>query len=296
MAFFFAERAMRIAVIGADGQLGSDLVRTLARDEVFPLYYPEFDVTRPMRMRSVLQNLRPDTVVNTAAFHRVDECEDDPEASFRVNTIAVRDLARLAGELGFILVHFSTDYVFDGRKKAAYIESDPPNPLNVYAVSKLAGEFFVRALIEKHFLIRTCGLFGEASSREKGYNFVDRMIALAEEGKPLRVVDDQWVSPTSTAELAERTSDLIRTDHYGLYHLTSEGHCTWFQFAQELFALIGRRPRLEPVDSQTFAAKALRPLYSVLENKRAKEVGLKDFSSWNHALRAYLEKKGLIPR
>jgi dTDP-4-dehydrorhamnose reductase len=287
---------MRIAIIGADGQLGSDLVRTLAGDEIFPLNYPEFDVTRPDTMRSVLQDLQPDTVINTAAFHRVDECEDNPEISFRVNSIAVRDLARLASELGFSLVHFSTDYVFDGRKKTPYIESDPANPLNVYAVSKLAGEFFVRALVEKHFVIRSCGLFGEASSREKGYNFVDRMIALAQEGKPLRVVDDQWVSPTSTAELAERTSDLIRTDHYGLYHLTSEGQCTWFQFAQELFALIGRRPRLEPVDSKTFAAKALRPLYSVLENKRAKETGLRDFSSWNDALRAFLEKKGLIPR
>lgn len=287
---------MRIAVIGADGQLGSDLVRTLARDEVIPLYYPEFDVTRPERVRSILRGLRPDTVINTAAFHRVDECEDDPEMSFRVNSIAVRDLARLAADLGFVLVHFSTDYVFDGRKKAPYTEADPPNPLNVYAVSKLAGEYFLRALTEKHFLIRSCGLFGEASSREKGYNFVDKMIALAEEGEPLRVVDDQWVSPTSAAELAERTSELLRTDHYGLYHLTSEGQCTWFQFAQEIFSLLGRRPHLEPVDSKTFGAKARRPLYSVLENKRAKETGLRDFSSWNDALRAYLGKKGLIRR
>jgi dTDP-4-dehydrorhamnose reductase len=287
---------MKIAIIGADGQLGSDLVKTLAGDEVFPLYYPEFDITRPDRMRSVLQDLRPDTVINTAAFHRVDECEDNPEMSFRVNSIAVRDLARLAGDLGFSLVHFSTDYVFDGRKKAPYVEADPPNPLNVYAVSKLAGEFFLRALTEKHFLIRTCGLFGEASSREKGYNFVDLMIALAEAGKPLRVVDDQWVSPTSTAELAERTRELIRTDQYGLYHLTSEGQCTWFQFAQEAFSLLGRSPRLEPVDSKSFAAKARRPLYSVLENKRAREIGLRDFSSWNDALRGYLDKKGLIPR
>ena len=287
---------MRIAIIGADGQLGSDLVRTLAGDEIFPLYYPEFDVTRPDIMRSILQDLRPDTVINTAAFHRVDECEDNPEMSFRVNSIAVRDLARLAGDLDFILVHFSTDYVFDGRKKAPYVEADPPNPLNVYAVSKLAGEFFVRALTEKHFLIRTCGLFGEASSREKGHNFVDRMIALAEAGKPLRVVDDQWITPTSTAELAERTSGLIRTDQYGLFHLTSEGQCTWFRFAQELFTLLDKRPLLEPVSSMAFAAKARRPPYSVLENKRAREIGLKDFSSWNDALRAYLEKKGLMPR
>jgi len=287
---------MRIAVIGADGQLGTDLVKSLAGDEVFPLFYPAFDVTRPDGMRSVLENLRPAVVVNTAAFHRVDECEDDPQTSFLVNSIAVRDLARLAREMGFVLVHFSTDYVFDGRKKAPYIESDPPNPLNVYAVSKLAGEFFVRALVEKHFLIRTCGLFGEAGSLGKGYNFIDRMIALAEQGKTLRVVNDQWVSPTSTVELAGGTSELLRTDQYGLYHLTGEGQCTWFQFAQEAFSLLGRRPRLEPVDSKTFAAKARRPLYSVLENRRAKEIGLKGFSSWDEALRAYLGRKGLIPR
>jgi dTDP-4-dehydrorhamnose reductase len=287
---------LRIVVIGADGQLGSDLVKTLAGDEVSPLYFPGFDVTRPDKVRSVLQGLRPTVVINTAAFHRVDDCEDDPESAFRVNAIAVRDLARLAGDLDFILVHFSTDYVFDGRKRAPYVESDPPNPLNVYAVSKLAGEFFVRSIAEKHFLIRTCGLFGEASSGEKGYNFVDRMIALADEGKRLRVVDDQWVTPTSTVELAERVGELIRTGEYGLYHLTSEGQCTWFEFAREAFSLMGRTVRLEPVDSKAFAAKARRPLYSVLENKRAKEIGLKGFSAWKDALRGYLEKKGLIPR
>ena len=287
---------MKIAVIGADGQLGTDLVKTLARDEVVPLYYPEFDVTRPEKVRLLLQELRPGAVINTAAFHRVDECEDQPEASFRVNAVAVRDLARLASELGFILIHFSTDYVFDGRKGAPYVESDAPNPLNVYAVSKLAGEFFVRAIVEKHFLVRTCGLFGLGSCREKGYNFVDRMIALADEGKSIRVVDDQWVSPTSAEELAARVSDLLRTDHYGLYHLTSEGQCTWFEFAAEVFSLLEKSPRLEPVPSRVFAAKARRPLYSVLENQRAKKIGLRDFSDWKNALRTYLERKSLIPK
>ncbi|HUU36674.1 MAG TPA: dTDP-4-dehydrorhamnose reductase [Candidatus Desulfaltia sp.] len=285
---------MRIAVIGADGQLGTDLVKTLDKDEIIPLYFPEFDITEPLKMRIALEGLRPGVVINTAAFHRVDECEDDPEASFRVNAIAVRNLARLARELDFVLVHFSTDYVFDGRKRSPYTEDDPPNPLNVYAVSKLAGEFFVRSLLDRYFIIRTCGLFGEAGSREKGYNFVDRMIALEREGKVLRVVDDQWVTPTATTELAERVSDLIRTDHYGLFHLTSQGECTWFRFAQEVFALMGKRPRLEPVDSPSFGAKARRPLYSVLENKRVKDFGLKDLSPWDKALEAYLREKGII--
>ncbi|MFZ2053293.1 MAG: dTDP-4-dehydrorhamnose reductase [Candidatus Aminicenantales bacterium] len=287
---------MRIAVIGADGQLGTDLVKTLGKDEIKPFYFPDFDITEPLKMRLVLESLRPEAVINTAAFHRVDECEDDPEAAFRVNAMAVRNLAGLARELDFVLVHFSTDYVFDGRKRSPYTEDDPPNPLNVYAVSKLAGEFFVRSFLDRYFIIRTCGLFGEAGSREKGYNFVDRMIALEGEGKVLRVVDDQWVTPTATTELAERVSELIRGDHYGLFHLTSAGECTWFRFAQEVFALMGKKARLEPVDSQSFGAKARRPLYSVLENKRAREIGLKDLSPWNKALEDYLRKKGLIPR
>ncbi len=285
---------MKIAVIGADGQLGSDLMKTLDRDDVIPLFYPEFDITKPDKMRPVLDRLEANVVINTAAYHRVDECEDNAATSFQVNSVAVRDLALAARDLGFVLVHFSTDYVFDGRKGSPYIEEDPPHPLNVYGVSKLAGEFFVRSILERYFLIRTCGLYGEASSREKGYNFVDKIIALEKEGKPLRVVHDQWVTPTSSAELAQKTSELIRTSYYGLFHMTNEGQCTWYEFAREIFRLIGRDVRLEPVDSQTFKAKARRPRFSVLENRRAKLLGLTGFSSWTDALEVYLRKKGYL--
>jgi dTDP-4-dehydrorhamnose reductase len=285
---------MRIAIIGADGQLGSDLVRTLGSDQVVPLFYPDFDITRTRDMRRVLGEVAPDTVINTAAFHRVDECEDEPEKAFRVNALAVRDLALAVRDLGFPLVHFSTDYVFDGRQRRPYTEEDAPNPLNVYGVSKLSGEYFVRAALDRHFLVRTCGLYGEAGSKEKGYNFVDRMIALAEAGEPLRVVDDQRVTPTSTAELAERVSALIRTSHYGLYHLTNEGSCSWFEFARMVFSLLGRPVRLEAINSQASAARARRPAYSVLENKHAKEIGLPGFSPWPAALRDYLRRKGYL--
>jgi dTDP-4-dehydrorhamnose reductase len=285
---------MRIVLIGADGQLGSDLVRALRRDEVIPLYYPEFDITRAREAREILHRLEPEAVINTAAYHRVDECEDNPQMSFLVNAVAVRNLALTAREDGFVLVHFSTDYVFDGRKRRPYVEEDPPFPLNVYAVSKLAGEYFVRAIAEKHFLVRTCGLFGEASSREKGYNFVDRMIALAKEGRPLRVVNDQWVTPTSAAELADRIAELIRTPHFGLFHLTSEGECTWYEFARTIFSLLGMTPPIQGVDSATFGARARRPLYSVLENRKAGEIGVTPFSSWAEALKSYLKKKGYL--
>ena len=286
---------MRIAVIGADGQLGSDLIQALRGDEVAPLVYPGFDITDPAGVRRTLEEIAPDTVINTAAFHRVDECEDDPWTALRLNAIAVRDLSLAARELGFRLVHFSTDYVFDGAKLSPYVEDDAPNPLSAYGVSKLAGEYFIRSLVDKFYLVRTCGLYGLAGSKEKGYNFVDRIISLAGEGKTIRVVDDQRVTPTSTAELAERLSALIRTDRYGLYHLTNEGSCTWFEFAREILSLTGREARLEPVDSRAVAgAKARRPRYSVLENRRAKEIGLPDFSPWREALRDYLKRKGYL--
>jgi dTDP-4-dehydrorhamnose reductase len=285
---------MRIAIVGADGQLGSDLVATLCGEDVISLCLPDFDVTAADETREALERLRPAVLINTAAYHRVDECEDNPEKSFEVNALAVRNLAVLASELGFVLVHFSSDYVFDGARRRPYVEGDPPNPLNVYGVSKLAGEFFIRARLEKYFLIRTCGLFGCAGSREKGYNFVDRMIELAEGGRAIRVVNDQWVTPTATAELAERVAELIGTPHYGLFHMTSEGECTWFEFAQEIFRLLGRNARLEPVDTASFGAKARRPLYSVLENRRAKEIGLRNFSPWQEALKTYLKTKGYL--
>lgn len=286
---------MKIVLIGADGQLGSDLLGILSGDELCPLYFPEFDVTKPDQTRNVLQKLRPDVVINTAAFHRVDECEDRLEEAFLVNAFAVRDLALFCRDLKATLVHFSTDYVFDGRKTEPYAEEDPPLPLNVYGASKLAGEYFVRAISEKYFLIRTCGLYGLAGCREKGLNFVEAILSRARSGRPLRVVDDQWLTPTSSEELARHVAELIRTSHFGLYHMTNEGRCTWHEFGSAVLSYFGKKVEIVPVDSSTFGAKARRPAFSVLENKRAKAVGLADFSSWQDALKNYLKKRGLIP-
>jgi len=286
--------AMKIALIGADGQLGSDLLRTLRDEPLTPLYYPDFDITRPDETRSVLSGIRPDLVINTAAFLRVDDCEDLVEEAFRVNAFAVRDLARICRDLKATLVHFSTDYVFDGRSSRPYVEEDPPQPLNAYGASKLAGEYFVRAVCEKYFLVRTCGLFGLAGCLGKGRNFVETMLFFAQAGRPLRVVNDQWMTPTSSEELATRLAELIRTNRYGLYHLTNEGRCTWFEFASAIFEILGRPVEITAVDTAAFGAKARRPEFSVLENKRAKDLGLTDFSEWREALRDYLRKRGFI--
>jgi len=282
----------RIALIGADGQLGTDLRKVLAGESVAPLYYPDFDITRPDSVRARLAALRPEVVINTAAYHRVDECEDHPEQALAVNALAVRELALICRDLGASLVHFSTDYVFDGRQSRPYVEEDAPGPLMVYGVSKLAGEFFVRNALERYFLVRSCGLYGEAGCLEKGGHFVDMIFRREEQGLPLRVVADQRVTPTSTVELARAVAELIRTENYGLYHLTNEGDCSWYEFAREAFDLVGRKPKLEAVDSSAYGSKAHRPLYSVLENRKAKAVGLRPLSHWTDALRDYLRRKG----
>jgi dTDP-4-dehydrorhamnose reductase len=282
---------MKIALIGADGQLGSELVRRLADDALQPLYYPDFDVTQPVAARRTLTALAPDCVINTAAFHRVDECELRPDRAFGVNATAVRDLALVCRELGCPLVHFSTDYVFDGAKGAPYVEEDVPNPLSSYAVSKLAGEILLRNHWERNFLVRTCGLYGEAGCLEKGMNFVDRILDLAAQGKPLRVVDDQRATPTSARELAGAVAELVRTSAYGLYHLTNEGECSWYEFACAILDQAGLKADLRPVSSREFGARARRPAYSVLENKRAKAVGLTPFSPLPKALGEYLDGK-----
>jgi len=285
---------MKIALIGADGQLGTDLSTLLKGTNFSKLLYPDFDITMPDRAKKKLASIKPDVVINTAAYHRVDECEENPEKSFEVNALAVRELAYICLELDAALVHFSTDYVFDGRKKTPYVEEDCPNPLSIYGVSKLAGELFVRNILEKYFIIRTCGLYGTAGCWGKGKNFVDTIIDQANKGRTIRVINDQWITPTSTEELAQKVLELIQSRQYGLYHLTNDGACTWFEFSQKIFKLIGQKPDLEPVTTEQYGAKAKRPPYSVLENKRAKNIGLTDFSYWEEALWSYLVKKGYI--
>lgn len=286
----------KIALIGADGQLGSELAKVLKDHEVHSLYYPEVDVTDAVKTNQILRPLSPDIVINTAAYHKVDECEEHPEKSFAVNTIAVRELASLCRDMDAVLVHFSTDYVFGGEKRTPYTEDDIPNPLNLYAVSKLAGEYFVRNIPKKYFLIRTCGLFGEAGCWGKGFNFIDTMINREKRGEAIKVVDDQWVTPTSAFELAQKVKELLKTTHWGLYHMTNEGECTWYEFARTIFELIGSGTRVEHIDSLSFGAKARRPAYSVLENRNAKKIGITPFSRWEMALEVYLKKKDLMVR
>ena len=202
-------------------------------------------------------------------------------------------------DLGAILIHVSTDYVFDGKKGKPYLESDAPLPLNVYGNSKLAGEYFVRTLNSKHFVLRTSALYGKHPCRAKGgLNFVDLMLKLARERGSVRVVDSEIVSPTATSDVADQIVALSRCDAYGLYHATAEGSCSWFEFAREIFSVADIEVKLEVASPAEVPAKVPRPCYSVLENRGLKDQNLNLFQPWKVGLMKYLCKSeaALVPQ
>lgn len=282
---------MRVAVVGANGQLGSDLVETFSNngDEVCTLTHAGVEVRDFDSVRGALLELQPQVVVNTAAMHDVEICEQQPEKAFAVNAIGPRNLALAAREIDAVLMHLSTDYVFDGTKSTPYDEMDLPGPLNVYGNTKLAGEYFVRSATEKYFVIRTSGLYGKHLCRGKRTrNFVELMLKLARERNEVRVIDDEVVSPTSTEEVARQVLALSRSTCYGLYHATAEGSCSWYEFAREIFNLTDSRVSLKVASPNEFAAKVPRPKYSVLENRALKQIGVNTFRQWQDGLRDYL--------
>lgn len=285
---------MKIMIIGAGGQLGSELVNIVQEDIIIPLTRLDLEMTDYRQMNDVISSNTPDIVINTTAYHRVDECEDNVEKAFSVNTFAVRTLSKICAEMNATLVHFSTDYVFGGEKRVPYMENDMPNPLSVYAASKLAGEYFARNICRRHFVVRTCGLYGAKGVSGKGENFVEMMLRLAREQKPIKVVADQIVTPTFAKELAVSISKLIRTGEYGLYHITNDGGCSWYEFAKTIFDLTGIRADLSPITSEEFGAKARRPAYSVLENRNLRALGIDNMRPWKEALKEYLMEKGYL--
>jgi dTDP-4-dehydrorhamnose reductase len=283
-------------LIGANGQLGSELRRAFDDHDLVPLTHADLELTDKAQVRDALHKYQPSLILNTAAYHRVDECEDHAELSFAVNAVAVRDLAIAAREIGAVLVHFSTDYVFDGRQRRPYREIDPPGPLSVYATSKLAGEYFVRTLLDRSFIIRSCGLYGLAGSRGKGGNFVETMLRLAKEGREIRVVGDQILTPTSAKELAQKVRRLVETDAYGLYHITNDGECSWYQFAAAIFELTHLRPLFTETTSAAYGARATRPAYSVLDNANLRSLGLDDLRGWRDALKDHLADRKQVTK
>ena len=286
---------MKIALIGSNGQLGTDLMKyfTDKGEEMIGLTQDDIDVCLVDKCEPVLLKIKPDLILNTAAFHQVDLCEDEGVSAFAVNSVGVKNLCNICLALNVPLMHFSTDFVFGADKKRAkpYTEDDCPGPVSLYGISKLAGEYVIKYMLKKYYLIRSSGLYGYAGSFGKGSNFVDMMIKLATGGRKIKVVNDQVLTPTSTKDMTEKLFELIRTGRYGLYHMTNTGECSWYDFAVEIFKLAGITADITPTVSSDYVAKARRPSYSVLDNKNLREAGIKDFRHWKEALKDYIDTK-----
>jgi dTDP-4-dehydrorhamnose reductase len=278
-------------VLGAGGQLGSELASLLPKEETVALTHEDLDITDFSKVQATLMVLRPRIVFNCAAFVRVDDAEERVEEAWRVNAFAVLFLSKICAELGATLVHISTDYVFDGRKKSPYTELDQPNPLNVYGATKLMGEFFVRAYNPRHFIVRTAGLYGRKGSKAEGRSFVDRILNKAKTGEPLRVVTDQVTSPTYARDLASHLVKLVETEKFGLYHIANRGYCSWHEFASAIVQLAGLNAQVEPITSDQILLKAKRPSFSALISVRLLSAGLPPLRHWREALAEFLAEK-----
>lgn len=285
---------MKIAVVGADGQLGTDICKAVAKTnhELIRLTIADIDVSQSASVSRVLEKQTPQLVINTAAFHNVEKCEEETARAFEVNALGPRNLAKVCNQIDAALMHISTDYVFDGKKGAPYIETDSPMPLNVYANSKLSGEYFVGATARKYYILRVCGIYGKSPCLGKGgMNFVELMLKLSREREEVRVVDDEILTPTSTVEIANQIVKMIDANaQYGLYHATAEGSCSWYEFAAEIFNITRPNIKFNKAAPGEFAVKVNRPSYSVLENKFLKDQGINIMRHWKEGLGEYLRE------
>ncbi len=284
---------MRIAIIGANGQLGSDL-RTRLPGEVIALDVPVIDVCDEVSVRSVLSEARPDLVINCAAATHVDNCEQQADLAHAVNALGARNVAQQAAALDARVVYISTDYVFGAQpaRRTAYLENDLPGPVNVYGHTKLLGEAYTRAACPRHLIVRTCGLYGHAGALGKGGNFVETMCKLAGGDRPIRVVADQHLSPTSTRALTEALRQWIQSECNGVVHLAAPDSCTWHEFASAIVEHIAPGREVIPIPSSEYPTPAARPAFSALRTVRADQAGIGGLPAWREMLNTYLATRG----
>jgi dTDP-4-dehydrorhamnose reductase len=265
-----------------------DALRKSGSFDVVPLTHKAADCTKANAVRTVLLATQPQIVINSAAYVRVDDCEDYPDEAFHVNAIGAFNIARNCAELNALCIYVSTDYVFDGLKKSPYSESDSPSPINVYGASKLAGEHLVRQAAPRWLIVRVASLFGRTGAPGKGGNFVETILAKAKTGEPLKVVDDIRISPTYTRDAAAALGGLIEKGAAGIVHLTNDGDCTWHEFAKQILDFMGLSASIDPIPSTAYPTRARRPENSALESLRS----LVKLRSWQDALSDYLKEKG----
>lgn len=283
---------MKILLIGKNGQLGKELVSAIVSRGIDLNAYghDELDITDVLRLKKKIETDRPDVVINASAYHVVSDCEKFPETAFEINTIAIKNLAQICNERKITLVTYSTDYVFDGLKGSPYEEEDKPNPLQIYGLSKLAGELSALNYSEKGVVIRTCGVYsGQTGSRSKKGNFILSILNQAKDRKVLEVSSEQIVNPTYALDLAKSSIDLIlKNKEPGIYHLASEGFCSWADFAKEIIKYQNLSTKIVAVDRKGVSGELKRPLFSALKNTRAKKLGIV-LPSWQNGLERYLQ-------
>jgi dTDP-4-dehydrorhamnose reductase len=284
---------VKILLIGKTGQLGGDILRNSTGHKIYAPDRTDLDISSRDAINAVFDDIRPNVVINTAAFHNVPLCETDPLTAFKVNCVAVRELARACNRIKALLVTFSTDYVFDGEKKALYHEDDKPNPLQIYGITRVAGEYAALSVAQDHaIVIRTCALYGMSGAHSKGGNFVDKRVQEAGTHSVLEMGSDQIVSPTYTHDLSKAVLQLIEHPQTppGIYHLVNEGRCNWYELTKAIYEIMGFPVQVKPLDRGGKTGDMRRPLYSALANTKARALGI-ILPPWRDALERYLRKK-----
>ena len=280
-------------MFGCRGQLGVELIAVLGQRgyQVIGFERSQADISDRAQVEAIFGRENPDIVLNAAAYNQVDLAEREPAAAMAANGLAVRNLAMCSRQCDARLVHFSTDYVFDGTAGRAYTEEDATHPLGAYAVSKLAGELYAQAYLDRPLILRTCGVFGPGGLNTNRGNFVETMLRLAAKQQPIRVVDDHVASPTYAPVLAARAVDMIDRDLAGVFHAGGGQAISWFDYAAMIFRVAGLHPELKPTDEREFRTEARRPKYSALSNAKMERSGIEPFPPLETAVRMYLEAR-----
>lgn len=278
-------------ILGGSGQLGGEIRKHWTGIDFVSPSHADLDVTDAQAVTRAIGDAKAGVVVNCAAFHNVDRCESEPQHAFAANTLAVNAMAEACAQHGATFVTISSDYVFDGESIRPYTEADPPRPLSAYGASKYAGELLALRLQSPVYIVRTCGVYATRASTSKGHTFVDRIIAQATAGEPVRIVRDQTVSPTYAPHLATGLLQLLQSGAaYGLYHMVNEGAVTWYDYASEALRIAGIEQPIEAVSYKDWPSRVRRPAYSALENAKLHEIGIR-MPSWREGIAAYMRDR-----
>lgn len=279
---------MKVLVTGANGQLGYDVVKELQKQniECCGATRQDFDIVDFEDTEKFIRNYMPDAVIHCAAYTAVDKAEDEQGLCYLVNASATESIAEICRKINAKMLYISTDYVFDGTKDGFYEVDDKPNPINVYGKTKLLGEQAVQKILDKYFIVRISWVFGE-----HGNNFVKTMLRLGKERKEINVVADQYGSPTYTADLAPLLVEMVKTDKYGIYHVTNEGVCTWAEFAEEIFKIAKLDVKVNHITTEEYPTRARRPMNSKMSKKSLSINGFRVLTNWKSAVKKYIRKE-----